>query len=505
MAGGNSFARRLYLLEKQVFNVATQVRLGFSSIEGGYIDGYDNNGGPTVIVGELPDGSTGSADLGGPNPPVPIGLEFSGGIRSLVFNWGGEYEGGVTSPMNFARIEIHVGTSPTFIPDVVGPTGGSSSTMKGTIETPRGGGLVIGGFDPPGGDPDDYPDYFACLVARSTSGKYSDHSEIIGPVVPVNITKIELEDFTVTADDIAAEAVTAEKVFPGAIVAGKIATNAILAVNIQANAINTAHLQANAVTANELAANSVTASEIAANAVTAGALAANSVTAAAIAAGTITANEIAAGAITTLKLSATAIDGMTITGALMRSGSGGTRVEISAAGAGNVIFYNSGSQVGFIGPTSGGLTFGGPGPGYAVLTSTELELFGGAALLSDGGLFDKDLVGGGTTAGSVNNNGRLIRTPSSARFKENVDELSLELCRKALEIIAVQFQFKDRSTFGNSMHPGAIAEQLHDIGAGLWVDYDEEGLPAGIRYPELTVAVCRILRDFDERLVAIGA
>jgi hypothetical protein len=86
--------------------------------------------------------------------------------------------------------------------------------------------------------------------------------------------------------------------------------------------------------------NSIATGKIQALAITAAEIAANTITAAKIAALTITATQIAANTITTDQLAATAIDGMTITGALVRTAASGERVEISSANT--IDFYNSG-------------------------------------------------------------------------------------------------------------------------------------------------------------------
>ena len=60
-------------------------------------------------------------------------------------------------------------------------------------------------------------------------------------------------------------------------------------------------------------------------------IAARTILAQNIASGAITANEIAANTITTNQLNATAIDGMTITGALIRTASGGARTQLNSS------------------------------------------------------------------------------------------------------------------------------------------------------------------------------
>lgn len=113
----------------------------------------------------------------------------------------------------------------------------------------------------------------------------------------------------------------------------------ITTTEISDDAITTPKIAALAITAAKIAADTITASQIAANAITASELAANAVTAGKIAAGTIVAADIAAGTITTAKLAATAIDGMTITGALIRTAATSTRVEVDSISQNQIRFF----------------------------------------------------------------------------------------------------------------------------------------------------------------------
>lgn len=169
-----------------------------------------------------------------------------------------------------------------------------------------------------------------------------------------------------------------------------IVDGAILADKLAANAVTATKIAAEAVTAAKLAANAVIAEKIAAGAITTDKLFALSVTAEKIAVGAIIAEKIAAGAITTAHLAATAIDGMTITGALIRTAPSGQRIELDVNGLRG--FSSSGTQTARISADSGGLALVGP------LTSYE----GGnnpRASLNAGGLF-LDLPGS-PAAGSI--------------------------------------------------------------------------------------------------------
>lgn len=154
-----------------------------------------------------------------------------------------------------------------------------------------------------------------------------------------------------------------------------IVDGSILAQHLEALTVSAEKLAANAVTAVKIAAGAVTAEKIMAGAVTTVKLDALAVTAAKIAAGAIIADKIAAGAITTAKLSATAIDGMTITGALIRTATSGQRMEFTVHGLRAIA--SNGSVTASISSASGGMLISGPllSQGAGVSTTIRPEHF----------------------------------------------------------------------------------------------------------------------------------
>ena len=155
-------------------------------------------------------------------------------------------------------------------------------------------------------------------------------------------SSVLIENGAVTADKVAANAIGARAIAADAVEAGKIAADSISGREIIANAIKAEHIVAFTITAGELAANSVStdklvansviADKIASNAVTTAKLNALAVTADKIAANAVTADKIAANAITAGKIDSDAINGMVITGATVRTGDTGARVELNPSG-----------------------------------------------------------------------------------------------------------------------------------------------------------------------------
>ena len=163
----------------------------------------------------------------------------------------------------------------------------------------------------------------------------------------------------------------------GTLAGDRIVAKSITAAQIKALAITAAELATNSVTAVKIAADAVTAEKILAGAITTDKLNALAVTADKIAAGAIIAQKIAAGAITAEKIAATAIDGMTITGALIRTAPTGQRMQLDVSGL--RAFNTQGVEVGRFASGDDGITFTASSP---VGAPTKM-LFGKDAFLNN--------------------------------------------------------------------------------------------------------------------------
>lgn len=207
-------------------------------------------------------------------------------------------------------------------------------------------------------------------------------------IANLSVTNAKIADATIQSAKIAS--LDAGKITTGTLDAARIAALSITTGHLAADSVTTAKIAALAVTAAEIAANAVTAVKIAANAVTAekinaGAvttdkLDALAVTAAKIAAGAIIADKIAAGAITTAKLAADAIDGMTITGALIRTAATGNRLEFDSVG---LRAYNAGGLTAELKSEGGNLSL----KGALSVADFVTETGSGPGYLSGDGLF----------------------------------------------------------------------------------------------------------------------
>ncbi|CAM5311066.1 hypothetical protein [Streptomyces abikoensis] len=179
--------RRIARLENQVTTMSRAPKLASASLEDGTIEVYDDKGSLRALVGQQPDGTSGITVVNGPTPPSPASPTVAPGMGALVVSWDGKYEGGAVSPLDFARVEVHIGPVEDFEPD--------ASTLRGTIETAQGGSVTV---------PLSYQKWWARLRTRSLSGATSPAT---APVAG--------EPRQTGTADIAAGAITADKLSIG--------------------------------------------------------------------------------------------------------------------------------------------------------------------------------------------------------------------------------------------------------------------------------------------------
>lgn len=363
--------------ERRVSSLERGGQLGRSSFVGG-IDEYDEDGNLVGRTGEQFDGSHGSVPLSGPTPPRPTAPILTPAPGGLTVTWDGEFVGDlvpdaeegtrevVITPVDFSRVEVHVGTTPGFYT-------GSAVSLRATIETPRGGDAVI--------VPMVKETKYVVLVTRSIPGKASAPSEEVsgepGSVI-TDAEAAEIKTSVAEAEAAAADALTKASAaettangkgrvyFQTTAPTGTLSTsdlwfdtdnenaphrwdgttwvlqplgNAAIG-NLDAGRITTGYLaadriEANSITAAKIATDQILARHIAANQITASKILAGEIVGTHIRAGEILADHIKSGQITAEKLSAQAIDGKTITGvniqgsSVTSQASNGSRIVLS--------------------------------------------------------------------------------------------------------------------------------------------------------------------------------
>ncbi|MEU1307831.1 hypothetical protein ABZ419_02890 [Streptomyces cinnamoneus] len=178
---------RLARLEQQVTSISRAPKLTSASLEDATLEVYDAQGSLRALVGQQPDGTSGLTVVNGPIPPTPAKPTIDPGMGTLTVIWDGKFENNAVSPLDFARVEVHVGPFADFEPD--------ASTLRGTMETAQGGSVTV---------PLGYQQWWVRLRTRSLSGAASPATMAVSG-----------EPRQATTKDIAAGAITADKLSLG--------------------------------------------------------------------------------------------------------------------------------------------------------------------------------------------------------------------------------------------------------------------------------------------------
>lgn len=206
---------------------------------------------------------------------------------------------------------------------------------------------------------------------------------------------------SIYADEITSNAVNTDELNANSVNVDKITTNSVAADEITSNAVNTDELNTNSVNADEIVTNAVNADEIISNSVSTDELTTNAVYAENIVANQINTNHIVANAVTSDEIEANAINAKhTITGAFIRTSSGGARIALhDEGGRGFLRFYDS------LGVLSGAInsddsprriTVNGPGAGKMYFENGDIEVYNAKFWVTGAG--GADIAGGLTVS-----------------------------------------------------------------------------------------------------------
>jgi hypothetical protein len=149
-------AKQVYDLDQRVRAKGSTGQLAHSSIEDGALQAYNRAGSQVMVIGKQWDGTYASSISNGPLPPTPTAPVISDGIGGFVAAWDGQFENAAILPMDFLRVDVHVGVSTDFIPD--------HGNRFGSISAPTGGSLTIGA---------DEGTYYVKLVCWTQAGQVS--------------------------------------------------------------------------------------------------------------------------------------------------------------------------------------------------------------------------------------------------------------------------------------------------------------------------------------------
>ena len=115
----------------------------------------------------------------------------------------------------------------------------------------------------------------------------------------------------------------------------------------------------------------------------------------------------------------------------------------------------------------------------------------------------------------VDSSGQMGYVPSSRRYKQDIETASLDVRAIMAQLRVVTFRYLgavELSGADAAVEWGVIAEEIHDLGLTWLVDYNEDGLPDGVKHERFAILLIMDAQDqqsqidaLDRRLISIGA
>jgi hypothetical protein len=360
---------------------------------------------------------------------------------------------------------------------------------------------------------------------RFTSGAWSGFT--LGDGALASISANKLTAGTIDASVITVSNINAGNISTGSLAADRISANSITGGKLAVGTIEAVSIAAGTITGAKIAATTITAANIAVATITADQIAGATITAAEIAADTITAAEIEAGSITVDRLQAG-----TLTAFTLQTSTGTRRVTISATN--NAIsFREAGSIVGWVGPASVsgvlmhyGSTFNANATTYPLCyvssgssliaySSTKYLEVNSTGVIANGNLYSLDAFYNqdpSTSANAANTrmdtDGRTRRsTASSARFKENIVDLSSVADLNPIGLLSLPIRaFKFKSDYldptdnrSGMLVPGLIAEEVAEH-YSIAADRGSDGLVENWNERFVIPGMLALIQDLNTRI-----
>lgn len=113
-------------------------------------------------------------------------------------------------------------------------------------------------------------------------------------------------------------------------------------------------------------------------------------------------------------------------------------------------------------------------------------------------------VSSGYVAAYINGDGRLGASASSRRFKKEIAAWTPDLQAVfAMQLVTFRYKAAIYGTADAPVEAGLIAEELVDLGLDWLVFYDEQGLPQGVHYERVALALLPAIQNLNERVTAL--
>jgi hypothetical protein len=203
------FAAQLADYELRLQALERTSKAKYTSIQGGTLDIYNEDGELAGSVGVQPDGGIAlvpEAAAAAP-PPTPGAPTVAGALAGLVVTWDGWWDDADAPPTDFAALQVHVGPAADFTPDV--------TTLAAAITDVTGGSVTIA--------VEGYADRWVRLVALNTAGLTSAPSAaavgkarqaVEQDLIDGIVSEVKLADDAVTRAKLALAAVSPEALAP---------------------------------------------------------------------------------------------------------------------------------------------------------------------------------------------------------------------------------------------------------------------------------------------------
>ena len=179
---------------------------------------------------------------------------------------------------------------------------------------------------------------------------------------------------------------------------------------------------------------------------------------------------------------------------------GGFRGYVDATDFGKIAFLNASDQITNVVSTSTVTTSG------LITSSGGITEVGGAGISTSGGMVSAATYNQTNTGRAmfVASNGLFGIGASSRRFKENIVDADIDT-DAVLKLAVRKFNYK--KSFDETMPEdiGVIAEELVEIGLTDFVYFDADGVPDGVAYEKLALALIPLVQEQQSRLDALEA
>ncbi|WP_411142310.1 hypothetical protein [Streptomyces sp. x-80] len=214
-------AARIATVERRLDSASRTAKLAYSSIEGGAIEVFDEDGSLRAVIGQQPDGTTGLSVVNSEPPLAPSAPTVEPILGGLSVGWDGTWAADpALAVRDLGRIQVHILPSAETEPDVRNPTC--------TIESQSGGTVAVPCFS--------YDPVWIKLMAVNTAGMPGPPSDAVQGIAR-KLVDSDVLSGTLTAKEIKAGSLTADAFDVNSVRAGILTAGSIKSAMIDVDAL----------------------------------------------------------------------------------------------------------------------------------------------------------------------------------------------------------------------------------------------------------------------------